>query len=211
MLCFQFNTQETVIKTSEVSQELDAAITNMLVADEGDVDDGVIFMEERFMMDDTDINDGIDFGEHERFLWYHLFQLLVVLILMTALLLVAVFRLNWMQNPTSDLPGASVGYLCDNVTKLFHGTMFFFSSTEDAKSSRMPRKSFGSFKRSAKLFVMSIFLLALVASDIVSSETEPVEEDVSERRRIVLIICGLFIYLFRTSMMSNHIMFCFLF
>ena len=35
----------------------------MLVADDGDVDDGVIFVEDRFMDDNG--NEGIDFGEHE--------------------------------------------------------------------------------------------------------------------------------------------------
>ena len=85
------------------------------------------------------------------------------------------------MSPMSALCGAFVGYLWDNIAKLFHGTLLFFTSTEDAKSSRMSRKSFGSFKRSAKLFVMLISLLALVAG-IVSSESELVEEGVSERR-----------------------------
>jgi len=170
--------QETVIKALVVSKEPGATITNMLVADEGDVDVGIIFVEDRFM--DGNGNEGINFGEHKSFLWYHLFQLLVV-IMLASLFLVAVFRLNGMMSPMSALCGASVGYLWDNIAKLFYGTLLFFSSTEDAKSSRMSRKSFGSFKRSAKLFVMSISLLALVAG-IVSSESELVEEGVSERR-----------------------------
>ena len=181
LLTYFFRTlQETVIKASVVSKEPGATITNMLVADEGDVDDGVIVVEDRFM--DGNGNEGINFGEHKSFLWYHLFQLLVV-IMLASLFLVAVFRwLNGMMSPMSALCGASVGYLLDNIAKLFYGTLLFFSSTEDAKSSRMSRKSFGSFKRSAKLFVMSISLLALVASGIVSSEVDPVEEGVSERR-----------------------------
>ena len=180
ILTYFFQTlQETIIKASVVSKELGAAITNILVADEDEVDDGVIVVEDRFMDDNG--NEGIDFGEHKSFLWYHLFQLLVV-IMLASLFLVAVFRLNGMMSPMSALCGASVGYLWDNIAKLFYGTLLFFSSTEDAKSSRMSRKSFGSFKRSAKLFVMLISLLALVASGIVSSETELVEEGVSERR-----------------------------
>ena len=178
-LQFQFITQETGIKALVVSKEPAAAITNILVADDGDVDDGVIVVEDRFM--DGNGNEGIDFGEHKSFLWYHLFQLLVV-IMLASLFLVAVFRLNGMMSPMSALPGVSGSYLLDNIAKLFYGTLLFFSSTKDAKSSRMSRKSFGSFKRSAKLFVMSISLLAFVASGIVSSETELVEEGVSERR-----------------------------
>ena len=177
-LRFQLIIQETVIKALVVSKEPGATITNMLVADEGDVDVGIIFVEDRFM--DGNGNEGINFGEHKSFLWYHLFQLLVV-IMLASLFLVAVFRLNGMMSPMSALCGASVGYLWDNIAKLFYGTLLFFSSTEDAKSSRMSRKSFSSFKRSAKLFVMSISLLALVAG-IVSSESELVEEGVSERR-----------------------------
>ena len=180
MLTYFFQTlQETIIKASVVSKELGAAITNILVADEDEVDDGVIVVEDRFM--DGNGNEGIDFGEHESLLWYHLLQLLVV-IMLASLFLAAVFRLNGMMSPMSALRGVSGSYLLDNIAKLFHGTLLFFSSTKDAKSSRMSRKSFGSFKRSAKLFVMWISLLALVASGIVSSETELVEEGVSERR-----------------------------
>ena len=181
LLTYFFRTlKETIIKASVVSKEPGATITKMLVADDGDdVDDGVIFVEDRFM--DGNGNEGIDFGEHKSFLWYHLFQLLVV-IMLASLFLVAVFRLNGMMSPMSALPGVSGSYLLDNIAKLFYGTLLFFTSTEDAKSSRMSRKSFGSFKRSAKLFVMLISLLALVASGIVSSETELVEEGVSERR-----------------------------
>ena len=162
-------------------KELDATITNMLVADESDVDvdNGDIVVEDRFM-DGKGSNQGIDDGERKTFLWYHLFQLLVVLTMMTALILFAVLRMNGMQNPTSVLFGVSLGQLWDNIAKLFYGTLSFFSSTEDAKSSRMSRKSFGSFKRSAKLFVMSISLLALDAS-----ESELVEEGVSEMRLIM--------------------------
>ena len=149
MLTYFFQTlQETIIKASVVSKELGAAITNILVADEDEVDDGVIVVEDRFM--DGNGNEGIDFGEHKSFLWYHLFQLLVV-IMLASLFLVAVFRLNGMMSPMSALCGAIVGYLWNDIAKLFYGTMLFFSSTEDAKSSRMSRKSFGPFK----LFVMS--------------------------------------------------------
>ena len=55
--------QETVIKALVVSKELGATITNMLVADEGDIDDGIIVVEDRFMDDNG--NEGIDFGKHE--------------------------------------------------------------------------------------------------------------------------------------------------
>ena len=110
--------------------ELGATITNMLVTNEDDVDvdNGVIFMEDRFMMDGTDINEGIDFEEDKTFIWYHLFQLIVVLIMMTALILFAVFRMHGMQNPTSLLFGVSLGQQWDNIAKLFYGTLSFFSS-----------------------------------------------------------------------------------
>ena len=206
--------QETIIKASVVSKEPGASITNILVADVGDVDDGIIVVEDRFM--DGNGNEGINFGEHKSFLWYHLFQLLVV-IMLASLFLVAVFRwLNGMMSPMSALRGASAGYLWDNIAQLFYGTLLFFSSTEDAKSSRMSRKSFGSFKRSAKLFVMLISLLALVASGIVSSETELVEEGVSERRLMMRhFACSLtalslrFVNLFHTY--ESNLSICFFF
>ena len=55
--------QETVIKALVVSKEPGASITNMLVANEGDIDDGIIVVEDRFMDDNS--NEGIDFGKHE--------------------------------------------------------------------------------------------------------------------------------------------------
>ena len=55
--------QETILKASVVSKEPGASITNILVADVGDVDDGIIVVEDRFMDDNG--NEGIDFGKHE--------------------------------------------------------------------------------------------------------------------------------------------------
>ena len=139
--------QETVIKASVVSKEPGTTITNMLVANDGDVDDGVIVVEDRFMDDNG--NEGIDFGEHESFLWYHLFQLLVV-IMLAAMFLVTVFRLNGMPSPMSALCDASVGYLWDNMAKLFYGTLSFFSSVgsawsaADAKLNKLLLASLGS-------------------------------------------------------------------
>ena len=65
-LLLQFNTQETVIiKTPVVSKELGATITNMLAADKDDIDDEVIFVEERFMDVNDNGNESIDFGKDE--------------------------------------------------------------------------------------------------------------------------------------------------
>ena len=55
--------QETVIKALVVSKEPGATITNMMVDDEGDIDDGIIVVEDQFMDDNG--NEGIDFGKHE--------------------------------------------------------------------------------------------------------------------------------------------------